>query len=101
MTYIVMSPCIGTRDTACVQVCPVECFYSKGSNAADFKDGGEFLVINPEECIDCGACVPECPVSAILPEEEVPEEEQEYIQINYKFFADKSPDELEEARMTA
>ena len=47
MTHVVFSPCIGTKDTACVQVCPVDCFF----------DIGEMLVIHPEECIDCGACV--------------------------------------------
>ena len=57
MTHVVMSPCIGTKDTACVQVCPVDCFF----------DIGEMLIIHPEECIDCGACVDECPVSQDVP----------------------------------
>ena len=100
MAYTVMSPCIGTRDTACVQVCPVECFYAKGASSEEFAEKGEMLVIHPDECIDCAACVPECPVSAILPNEEVPEEELEYIEINANFFEDKSPEELDECRMT-
>ena len=91
MTYIVMSQCIGTKDLSCVNVCPVECFF----------DAGDMLLIHPDECIDCGACVPECPVSAILPEEEVPEEEKEYIEKNYKFFEDKSDDDIDEVRMRA
>ena len=59
------------------------------------------MVIHPEECIDCDACVPECPVSAILPTEEVPEEEQKYIDVAAKFFEEKDPEEVEAARMTA
>jgi NAD-dependent dihydropyrimidine dehydrogenase PreA subunit len=91
MTYIVFSPCIGTKDTSCVKVCPVECFY----------DDGEMLLINPDECIDCGACVPECPVAAILPEEEVPEEEKAYIKRNYDFFEGKTEEELDKMRVSA
>ena len=91
MTYIVMSQCIGTKDLSCVNVCPVECFF----------DAGDMLLIHPDEGIDCGACVPECPVSAILPEEEVPDEEKEYIEKNYKFFEDKSDDDIDEVRMRA
>ena len=63
MAYIITEPCIGTKDSACVDVCPVDCIHPR-------KDEPEFerttmLYINPEECIDCGACVPACPVSAI------------------------------------
>ena len=92
MTYVVFSPCIGTKDTACVEVCPVDCFF----------DVGEMLIIHPEECIDCGACVDECPVSAILPEEEVigtPEES--YVEKNKVWFEEKTSDEVEAARRTA
>jgi NAD-dependent dihydropyrimidine dehydrogenase PreA subunit len=64
MTYVVAEPCIGTKDHACVDVCPVECFY----------EGEDMLYIHPEECIDCGACVPECPVAAIFEESDVPEQ---------------------------
>lgn len=91
MTYIVMSQCIGTKDLSCVNVCPVECFF----------DAGDMLLIHPDECIDCGACVPECPVSAILPEEEVPDEEKAYIEKNYKFFEEKSDDDIDKVRMRA
>ena len=62
MAYIVAQPCIGIKDHACVDVCPVECFY----------EGEDQLFINPDECIDCGACVPECPVEAIYPDTELP-----------------------------
>ena len=58
MTHIITEPCIGVKDTACVDVCPVDCIYGK-------NEDWEMLYIHPEECIDCGACVPACPVTAI------------------------------------
>ncbi len=91
MTHIVFSPCIGTKDTACVQVCPVDCFF----------DIGDMLIIRPEECIDCGACVDECPVDAILPEDEVPPEEAEFIDKNRDWFETRSNAEIEAARLSA
>ncbi|MGI9345345.1 MAG: ferredoxin FdxA [Gammaproteobacteria bacterium] len=72
MTYIVTESCIKCKHTDCVEVCPVDCFY----------EGDNFLVIHPDECIDCGLCVPECPVDAIFADDEVPEEQQEFIEIN-------------------
>jgi NAD-dependent dihydropyrimidine dehydrogenase PreA subunit len=54
LTYVITEPCIGTKDQSCVEVCPVDCIY----------DAGDHFMINPEECIDCGACEPECPVEA-------------------------------------
>ena len=60
MTYVVTEPCIKCKYMDCVEVCPVDCFY----------EGENFLVINPDECIDCGVCEPECPVEAILPDTE-------------------------------
>ena len=76
MTYVVNDKCIGCKYTDCVEVCPVDCFY-EGENA---------LVIHPDECIDCGACEPECPVDAIYDEDELPEEYQKFIEINANFF---------------
>ena len=76
MTYIVNDKCIKCKLMDCVEVCPVDCFY----------EGENMLVINPEECIDCGACEPECPVEAIFEESEVPEEWNKYIKINYDYF---------------
>jgi len=77
MTYVVAEPCIKCKFTDCVDVCPVDCFV----------EGENFLAINPDECIDCGACVPECPVEAIFEETEVPEKWEEYVELNVKFTA--------------
>ena len=84
MTFVIAEPCIGTKDTACVDACPVDCIHPRA-------DEGEFdpatqLYIDPVECIDCGACVPECPVEAIFPEDEVPEKWLEYTKINADYF---------------
>jgi NAD-dependent dihydropyrimidine dehydrogenase PreA subunit len=88
MTHIIGSPCIGTKDTGCVDVCPVDCIHPR-KDEPDFESE-EMLYIDPETCIDCGLCVDECPVSAIWPEEEVPEEEQKYFQINADYYAKKA-----------
>ena len=72
MTHIVTESCIKCRYTDCVDVCPVDCF----------RQGPNFLVIDPDECIDCAVCIPECPVEAIFAEEDVPEEQREFIEIN-------------------
>ena len=72
MTHVVTEPCFDCKYTDCVVVCPVECFYQ-----AD-----QFLVIHPEECIDCEACVPECPVEAIFHEDNVPEQWKEWTPLN-------------------
>ncbi len=89
MAHVVTSPCKGTKDTSCMKVCPVTCFY----------DAGEVLLINPDECIDCGLCVPECPVSAIFPMDEVPDSDKEWIETNKKFFEGKTDDQKEALRM--
>lgn len=68
MTYVIAEPCIGVKDHACVDVCPVECIY----------EGEDQLYIHPDECIDCGACEPECPVTAIFEESAVPEQWKDY-----------------------
>ena len=83
MTYIIAEPCIDVKDTACVDVCPVDCIHG--------KDEDKQLFINPEECIDCGACEPACPVQAIFPEEEVPEKWQSFIPTNYVYFDQVPP----------
>jgi NAD-dependent dihydropyrimidine dehydrogenase PreA subunit len=75
MTYVVAEPCLSTIDRACVEVCPVACFY----------EGGDQLIIHPSECVDCDACRPACPVAAIFPEAEVPEQWRSYIAKNADF----------------
>ena len=72
MTHIVTESCIKCRYTDCVDVCPVDCF----------RKGPNFLVIDPDECIDCAVCIPECPVEAIYAEEDVPGDQSEFIEIN-------------------
>lgn len=69
MTFVVTDNCIKCKYTDCVEVCPVDCFY----------EGPNFLVIHPDECIDCALCEPECPAQAIFSEDEVPENMQEFI----------------------
>lgn len=68
MTHLVTNNCINCKYTDCVIVCPVDCFY----------EGPNFLAINPDECIDCGVCIPECPVKAIVHEDDVSPEEHKY-----------------------
>lgn len=72
MTFVVLEECIQCKHTDCVSVCPVDCFY----------EGPNFLVINPDECIDCALCEPECPVDAIRAEDDVPEDQKEFIRLN-------------------
>ena len=87
MPHVITEPCIGTKDTACVTVCPVDCIHPR-------KDEAEFgpetmLYIDPDTCIDCGLCVDECPVKAIFTEDDVPAEWKQYIQINADYFHKK------------
>ncbi len=84
MTYVIAEPCIGTKDTACVEVCPVDCIHPT-KDEPDFETA-EQLYINPDECIDCGVCEPECPVEAIFEESEVPDKWQEYIEKNAAYY---------------
>ena len=72
MAHVVTEPCILCKYTDCVDVCPVDCF----------REGPNFLVIDPDECIDCAVCIPECPTNAIMAEEDVPEDQQEFIALN-------------------
>ena len=84
MTHIIAEPCIGTKDTACVEVCPVDCIHPTSDEDA-FAEA-EMLYIDPETCIDCGLCVDECPVQAIFTEEDLPEEWQKYLKINEDWY---------------
>jgi ferredoxin len=72
MTHVVTESCIRCRYTDCVDVCPVDCF----------REGPNFLSIDPDECIDCAVCVAECPVNAIFAEEDVPADQQQFIKLN-------------------
>jgi NAD-dependent dihydropyrimidine dehydrogenase PreA subunit len=75
VTYIIAEPCIDIKDRSCVDVCPVDCIH-------EFE---RILIIDPEECIDCGACEPECPVEAIFPEDALPDKWNAFVEINYAF----------------
>lgn len=74
MTFVVTENCIRCKYTDCVEVCPVDCF----------REGPNFLVIDPDECIDCNLCVPECPVDAIFAEDDLPEDQKKFTALNAK-----------------
>ena len=80
MTFVVTENCIRCKYTDCVEVCPVDCF----------REGANMLVIDPNECIDCNLCVPECPVNAIYAEDDLPEDKKHYLDLNKKL-AEKWP----------
>jgi len=115
MAYVITKGCIGTKDRSCVEVCPVDCFYNHPDKSlnekygveaparADGEDGKDYgmLVINPDECINCGACETECPVSAIYEDSGVPEELKEFVKINEEATAGLSGDELDAKRVTS
>ena len=87
MPFVITDPCIGTKDAACIDVCPVDCSHPR-SDEPEFEQA-TILYIHPEECIDCGACEPACPVSAIYAEDDVPDEEIAFTEINALWFSDK------------
>ncbi len=83
MTYVITQPCIDVMDKSCVDVCPVDCIhYEEGTDRK--------LYIDPDECIDCGACEPACPVSAIFAEDDVPTDQSIYTEIDVLWFKDKA-----------
>ena len=90
MPYIIAEPCINVKDRGCVDVCPVDCIY----------EGPDQLYIHPDECIDCGACEPECPVTAIFPEEDTPDQWKSYIAKNKEFFEGGVEREVANGRAT-
>jgi NAD-dependent dihydropyrimidine dehydrogenase PreA subunit len=81
MAYVITEACVNVKDKACVDVCPVDCIY----------EGADQLYIHPDECIDCGACEPECPVTAIFPEEDVPADHAASIEKNREVFGSEDP----------
>jgi ferredoxin len=78
VTYTIAQPCVDLKDKACVEECPVDCIY----------EGGRMLYIHPDECVDCGACEPVCPVEAIYYEDDVPEQWSEFTKVNSEFFVE-------------
>ena len=86
MTYIITEPCVGVKDAACVDVCPVDCIYT--------SDADDMFYINAEECIDCAACEPVCPVTAIFAEDAVPKHWATYTDMNIRYFKERDPSTL-------
>jgi NAD-dependent dihydropyrimidine dehydrogenase PreA subunit len=84
MAYVIAEPCIGTKDTACVDACPVDCIHPKKDDPRHADE--EMLYIDPVECIDCGACVPVCPVSAIFALDDLPEKWTAFTPRNAAYF---------------
>ncbi len=84
MGYYITEPCIGVKDAACIEVCPVDCIHPRQGDPK-FEEV-TMLYINPDECIDCAACEPVCPVTAIFEESAVPDEWKNYIEINANYF---------------
>ena len=84
MPFIIAEPCINTKDSACVDVCPVDCIHPT-KNEAEFEAATQ-LYINPVECIDCGACEPACPVEAIFEQEALPDKWKSFIEVNSAYF---------------
>ena len=78
VTYVIAQPCVDVLDKACIDECPVDCIY----------EGGRMLYIHPDECVDCGACEPVCPVEAIYYEDDLPDKWRDYTQANVDFFDD-------------
>jgi NAD-dependent dihydropyrimidine dehydrogenase PreA subunit len=76
MTYVIAAACVDVKDKACVEECPVDCIY----------EGDRMLYIHPDECVDCGACEPVCPVGAIFYDDDVPSDQVDYKQYNIDFF---------------
>jgi NAD-dependent dihydropyrimidine dehydrogenase PreA subunit len=81
LTYVIAQPCIDVKDKACVEECPVDCIY----------EGQRSLYIHPDECVDCGACEPVCPVEAIFFEDDVPAAWSPYVEDNERFFTETLP----------
>jgi len=92
LAFIITEPCVGLCDAACIDCCPVDCIHFTKTDMGEtvredgFDPKGKQLFIDPVECIDCGACEPECPVEAIFEEEDVPVKWKKYIKMNYDHF---------------
>ena len=86
MTYIITEPCVGVKDSSCVDVCPVDCIYT--------KDEDDMFYISPDECIDCAACEPMCPVTARFAEDATPPQFGYSIPVNYDYFKNNDLSDL-------
>jgi ferredoxin len=80
VTYVIGEPCVGLADRSCLEVCPVHCIYAVGQDPNN-PDAPAYMVIDADECIDCGACEPECPVEAIVPDSQLPEGWEPYLEL--------------------
>ena len=85
MAYVIAEPCIGVKDTACVDACPVDCIHPRKNEDAQFAKEPQ-LYIDPVECIDCGACVPVCPVAAIFARDDLPKQWEHFAKLNANHF---------------
>lgn len=87
MPHVITDACVGTKDTACVDACPVDCIhpYPDGDGQEAF-DAAEQLYIDPEVCIDCGACIPVCPVEAIFTEDDLPDDKRHFVAVNADWY---------------
>jgi len=81
MTHVITEPCIGVKDKSCADVCPMDCIHGTADD--------EMLYIDPEECIDCGACIPVCPVRAIFSDDAIPDKWVQFVKINADYFKSK------------
>jgi ferredoxin len=82
MTYVITQPCIGVKDKGCIDVCPMDCIHG--------TDADSMLYIDPDECIDCDACVEACPVDACFAEDQLPDEWSKYTQVNLEYYKSKA-----------
>jgi ferredoxin len=88
MPHVIAEPCIGTKDTSCTEVCPVDCIHP--TKAEPEYATADQLYIDADTCIDCGLCVDECPVQAIYPEEDLPTEWKRFVQVNLEFYQNRN-----------
>jgi ferredoxin len=93
MPYIIAEPCVNVKDGACIDVCPVDCIYTRAED--------NMMYIHPDECIDCAACEPVCPVTAIFVAEQTPPQWQQYIAMNSAYFPGKDLAALKQSTQAA
>jgi len=87
MPHVITDRCVGTKDQSCVEVCPVDCIHpAKNIDGEAAFEAAPQLYIDPDVCIDCGACVPECPVEAIFMDDELPEEFRAFLEVNAAYY---------------